>query len=97
MYNYILGGFPDFTLPTPLMNITGNLLDHHHCKIIVALDTENIITLTSTGQRIYTENIITLTSTGQRIYTENIITLTSTGQRIYPLDLGLWIQRTSSH
>jgi hypothetical protein len=22
-------GFTDFALPTPLMNITGNLLDHH--------------------------------------------------------------------
>jgi hypothetical protein len=25
----IFGGFTDFTLPTPLLNLTGNLFDHH--------------------------------------------------------------------
>ena len=29
LYNYYFLGLTDFTLPTPLMNITGNLFNHH--------------------------------------------------------------------
>ena len=28
-YNYYFFGYTDFTLPTPLMNLTGNLFNHH--------------------------------------------------------------------
>jgi hypothetical protein len=35
------------------MSITGNLFDPHALKIILAVDMENINTLTSTYQRIY--------------------------------------------
>jgi hypothetical protein len=72
------------------MNITGNLFDHlalqnpsgcgygEHHHININTPEDKPIGLGA-------------------LDTENIITLTSTGQRINPLDLGLWIRRTSSH
>jgi hypothetical protein len=72
------------------MNITGNLFDHHALQ-------------NHTGYGCREHQHININKPEDKpiglgaLDMENINTLTSTSQRINPLDLGLWIRRTSTH